>query len=1045
MTTETAETYAEIGIPINPFPGLRPFEFDESHLFFGRDGQSESLIEKLGRTHFLAVVGTSGSGKSSLVRAGLLSALLGGFMTSAGSNWRIAIMRPGNDPVGNLARVLNAPDVFGSEDSENAALQTALAEATLRRGSRGLVDAFRQAVVPENENLLVVADQFEEIFRFARVAESEQYQNEAAAFVKLLLEASRQREIPIYVVLTMRSDYLGDCSQFWELPEAINESQYLIPRLTRDQLREAISGPVAVGGGQITPRLVNRLLNDVGDNQDQLPVLQHLLMRVWDESKEKQLEIEVKEVNATTRTPHSEVHNGESLDLCCYEAVGGMAEALSRHADEAFNDLPDERSREVAEKLFKGLTEKGSDNREIRRPVTLGEICAMAGARAAEVITVIETFRQPGRSFLMPPAGVALDEDSLIDISHESLIRGWSRLKQWTEEEAQSARLYKRLADTAGLHEANLEGLLKDPALQVALDWRDKNKPNEAWAHRYHPGLATANSFLDQSVAAREAELLERRRQQKRDTSYKRSKILVACLVVASGLLLSMFVYAYGKNVKANARLAEAVKQQTIADKERREAEILGRDAQMRSQAAYSQANAATKQANDAKLAMDAALAKSHKAELQMRAALGQRDKALKLQQEAEDERGKAQSAQVVAEEAESEAKAAKEEAEREKDKAVGSLEKAEKAEAEAIAQKMIAVESARTARHLLYVAQMNLAQQAYRENNLEKMKYLLDAFLPTHNDPKRDDPRDFTWYYLWRILHKEQPTVKLTDSTVLSAVFSPDGKTLVTASGDTTVRLWDVRKGLELATLKGHSAPVYSVALSPDGKILATGSGDNTVKLWDLRTHQELATLLGHTSYVTSVVFAPDARTLATGSNDRTVRLWDITSRQVLATLKLQGSVGSLAIAPDGQTLVTGSNDGEVSLWDIASMSPLRSIEGHKSPVISVVFSPNGRTFASGSLDGIVKRWNVSTGEELAILKGFTGSVYSVAFSSDGKTLAYGSDNGMVKLWDIQTGQEIASLKEDTDDVHLLAFSPDNKTLVSAGKSNAMRLWFAY
>lgn len=452
MITQNTETFAEIRTPINPFPGLRPFEFDESHLFFGRDGQSERLISKLGRTRFLVVVGTSGSGKSSLVRAGLLPALLGGFMAKTGSNWRVAIMRPGNNPVRNLARALNAQDVFGSESEENAAIQTAVAEATLRRGSRGLVDAVRQAVMPENENLLVVVDQFEEIFRFARVAQGKEFQNEAAAFVKLILEASRQREIPIYVVLTMRSDYLGDCSQFWDLPEAVNESQYLVPRLTRDQLREAITGPVAVGSGEITPRLVNRLLNDVGDNQDQLPVLQHLLMRVWDEWKEPRLAVEVKDGDRTITRPHKEVHEAEGMDLCCYEAVGGMVEALSRHADEAFNELPDDRSRAVAERLFKCLTEKGPDNREIRRPIALGEICAVADATVAEVITVIEAFRHPDKSFLTPPAGVGLNAESLIDISHESLIRGWERLRNWVEEEARSARIYRRLAETAELH-----------------------------------------------------------------------------------------------------------------------------------------------------------------------------------------------------------------------------------------------------------------------------------------------------------------------------------------------------------------------------------------------------------------------------------------------------------------------------------------------------------------------------------------------------------------------------------------------------------------
>jgi hypothetical protein len=565
MSTQITETAAEIQASTNPFPGLRPFEFDESHLFFGRDGQSEQLIGKLSRTHFLAVVGTSGSGKSSLVRAGFLPALQGGFMTSAGSAWRVAILRPGNDPIGNLARSLNAPDVFGSELEENAAIQTAIAESTLRRGSLGLVDTVRQAVMAGDENLLVVVDQFEEIFRFARVAEGEQYGNEAAAFIKLLLEASRQRDLPIFVVLTMRSDYLGDCSQFWGLPEAINESQYLIPRLTRDQLREAITGPVAVGGGKITPRLVNRLLNDVGDNQDQLPVLQHLLMRAWAEWKEKKLGI--KETEDGAGRPHKEVHQGDAMDLCCADAVGGMGHALSRHADEAYSDLPDERHREVAEKVFKALTEKGPDNREIRRPITLGEICAITAASQSEVITVIDTFRQPGRSFVMPPADVSLNSESLIDISHESLIRGWMRLKDWVDEEARSARIYRRLAETAVLYKEGGAGLWRDPDLQIALAWREQGKPNEVWARRYHPEFALATDFLDESVTVRDAQAASDEARRRREI--KRSRLTALIFGVAFLFSLAMGVYAYGaKNTAENQKkLAESAKEGALIQK----------------------------------------------------------------------------------------------------------------------------------------------------------------------------------------------------------------------------------------------------------------------------------------------------------------------------------------------------------------------------------------------------------------------------------------------------------------------------------------------
>jgi len=570
---QTSDSLAEIQVANNPFPGLRPFEFDESHLFFGRDGQSEQLIAKLSRTHFLAVVGTSGSGKSSLVRAGFLPALWGGFMTSAGSAWRVAILRPGNDPIGNLARALNAPDVFGSEVEENVAIQTAIAESTLRRGSLGLVDTLRHAVVVEGENLLIVVDQFEEIFRFARVAEGEQYGNDAAAFIKLLLEAARQREVPIYVVLTMRSDYLGDCSQFWGLPEAINESQYLIPRLTRDQLREAITGPVAVGGGKITPRLVNRLLNDVGDNQDQLPVLQHLLMRSWHEWREKRLEIEVKNEGQVVRRPHKDVHQGDAIDLCCAEAVGGMAEALSRHADEAYFELPNDHHREVAANLFKALTEKGTDNREIRRPITLGELTSITGARQSEVITVIEAFRQPGRSFLMPPAPLALNSESLVDISHESLIRGWSRLKDWVDEEARSARIYRRVAETAVLYKEGGAGLWRDPDLQIALTWREQSKPNEVWARRYHPEFALAERFLDESVAARDAQVVKDEKQRRKEIN--RSRLTALIFGVAFLFSLAMGVYAYGAKNKAEAASGALLKQNKIIDDQKNKAVAL--------------------------------------------------------------------------------------------------------------------------------------------------------------------------------------------------------------------------------------------------------------------------------------------------------------------------------------------------------------------------------------------------------------------------------------------------------------------------------------
>jgi len=360
------------------------------------------------------------------------------------------------------------------------------------------------------------------------------------------------------------------------LPEAINDGQYLIPRLTRDERRLAITGPVGVTRGKMTEPLVNRLLNDVGDNPDQLPILQHALMRTWDYWAKHHLD-------------------REPIGLEHYEAIGTMAAALSLHADEAWDELPDERSRRIAELLFKALTERGADNREIRRPARLSEICAAAGASEEEVVAVVEVFRLVGRSFLMPPAGVELRPETVIDISHESLIRNWERLKKWVDEEAQSARVYRRVSEAAKLYDAGQESLLVGAGLQVALDWREKAHPNAAWAHRYYPAFAETMTFLDESKASHEAAIADKERQREEQLARERRELQQAQAFAAQQaraaqrlrrvmfamLFVSLFalaaaggaVYAYA-DARANKIRAEKEEEKAKAESDRaREAE----------------------------------------------------------------------------------------------------------------------------------------------------------------------------------------------------------------------------------------------------------------------------------------------------------------------------------------------------------------------------------------------------------------------------------------------------------------------------------------
>ena len=466
----------------NPFPGLRPFSADEADLFFGRDRLTDELLRRLGRQRLLAVIGTSGSGKSSLLRAGLIPSLESGFMSAAGSSWRIVGLRPQSDPIGSLSAALVEAGGLKSMALDSAAAQGIL-ETTLRRSTIGLIDAARLLELGPRENLLVFVDQFEELFRYADLARERGSADDAVSFVQLLLHAATQSESPIYVAITMRSDFLGDCARFRGLAEAVSDGQYLIPRLSRDELRQAIVGPVGVRGGRIDEALVQRLLNDVGDDPDQLPVLQHALMRAWNHwAKAGDL--------------------SRSFGLNDLVITGGLAEALSRHADQIWNVELNDVERILAARMFRCLTDRVAGPREIRRPTALGTLETITGSDSKTLARVIEVFRAPGRSFLMPPHGVPLHSHTEIDISHESLLRKWARLRGWIQAEWESRTMYLRLVEAAELHEAGEAGLWEEPALGHALRWLENAHPSQAWADRYAPGLGLALSFLKQSQRA---------------------------------------------------------------------------------------------------------------------------------------------------------------------------------------------------------------------------------------------------------------------------------------------------------------------------------------------------------------------------------------------------------------------------------------------------------------------------------------------------------------------------------------------------------------
>jgi len=496
-----------------PYPGLRRFDESNAHLYFGREHELAEVVERLSAARFLAITGESGCGKSSLIRAGVVPALL----RAPERGWRISILQPGDDPIGRLARALE--DAFGEADASRE-----IVEAALRSSSRGLIEAVRQARLVESASLLIVVDQFEEVFRFKQSAGQPQAAEEARAFVRLLLTASANAP-NLYVVLTMRSDYLGECAQFTGLPEAINRGEYLLSRPTRDELRQAIVRPAEVTGALIAPRLAAQLLNEVGDDPGELPVLQHALMRTWHEWNPKH-------------------EPGGPIDLDHYRRAGTLRGALSQHAEEVYRDLKDAALQIVASHVFRALTETPLGGRPVRRPSSMAQLERITGDPAASIETVVERFADAG--FLVT--------DGVVDLIHESLITRWPRLVEWTADEAREADLYRSLARDAAAHARKERGLWRNPELGIAKQWRDRARPTEEWAKRFDPGFTAAMAFLKSSEDS------EKRR------VYAKWALLGAAVLA---LVIVLGALGWAQRSRANAASARAETETARAEAER--------------------------------------------------------------------------------------------------------------------------------------------------------------------------------------------------------------------------------------------------------------------------------------------------------------------------------------------------------------------------------------------------------------------------------------------------------------------------------------------
>ena len=556
-------------LPPKPYPGLRPFRYDdsvdESPIFKGRDWQTDNLVARLAKSHLVAVLGPSGCGKSSLIRAGLIPRLEEGEIYAAGGEWRATVMRPGNDPCGNLVRALAAALSDEPKDQEAFVKQYAERFDTDASTILEVNDLVSESFGPY-ANVLLVIDQFEEIFR-ADLCRPEQ----AEFLVELILSVFHARPKRIYLVIAMRTDYLEHCALYLGLPDALNMSLYVCPRLDDDQLRAAICEPVEPYRGGVNPALVERLVKDVNSavdyDADRLPLMQHLLLQMWND-----VGPEAAPANALEEGGESEAQEILTLELKQYEdrigparlEAGGLARALDRHADEIYRDLTAE-EQAAAEVMFRLMSYSQGDGRYQRRSTSPGEIAALlpdgpASRKAVE--RVLETYSAEGCAFIHPIEG-----SDHWDLVHECLIRKWRRLRQWADDEARNAQLGLDLNGKAQdwATRKSDDALLYGGRLDSAQGWFDEVRERKAWAGRYGIDLGAIDRLLEASRSGRA------RRKVKDAVVWGAASLIVLVVFVVGGFGAFEFTIV-GNRVQIETHIEDA-----LASGSEFEPEILGR------------------------------------------------------------------------------------------------------------------------------------------------------------------------------------------------------------------------------------------------------------------------------------------------------------------------------------------------------------------------------------------------------------------------------------------------------------------------------------